>query len=550
MPAADHPKHRAQGQEPDLPPEGPGDNPLLDLVAERTRQLQRSEERYRVLFDRVPDGVLLVNAEDKDRFGRIEEANEAAAAMHGCTLDELRHLHVEALIAQGPCPPMESYEARVWRLAPGETLREELRHRRKDGSTFPVEATGTLITLQGRQYILNFCRDITERKQAEQALLLTQRTESIGLLAGGIAHDFNNLLTAIMGQTGLAMDHLEQPAKARGHLDKALKAAQQAAILTGRILTYSGRSRPTVLSVPLLEVIQENLQFLGAIIPRQIRFRLDFGPDTPPVVADPGQLQQVIMNLVINGAEAIGDRPGEICIRTRVVRLDRLDPAQWHFGGNQPAPGDYVRLDIADSGCGMDPDVLARVFDPFFSTKPKGHGLGLSAVLGIIRGLRGALGVDSQAGAGTSFRILLPAGADEPAPPPAPAASGPRGPARTLLVIDDEDYVLEIVCESLRLRGHTCVPARSGEEGIALAASLPAIDLVLLDLNMPGMGGAATFRVLHGMDPGLPVILSSGYAREEAMARVEPLEPAGFLHKPYLNRALIQSVEAMPLRSR
>ena len=523
---------------------------LDQAVAERTRQLRRSEERYHILFDLVPDGVLLVGAEDRDRFGRIEDANATAAAMHGYTLAELRELHVEALIAQGPVPPMESFEARVWRLAAGETVQEELRHRRKDGSTFPVEATGTLVTLQGRQYILDFCRDITARKQAEQALLLTQRTESIGLLAGGIAHDFNNLLTAIMGQAGLAMDHLAAEPRARGHLEKAVKAAERAAVLTGQILTYSGRGKLAVQAVPLQEMVQENLQFLGSVIPRQIRFQVDFAPGTPYVVADPGQLQQVIMNLVINGAEAIGERPGEITIRTRRLRLDRLDPARWQLGGNQVAPGEYVGLDIADTGCGMGPEVLARVFDPFFSTKQKGHGLGLSAVLGIIRDHRGALGVDSEPGVGTTFRILLPAGEGVPVTPPAAPAGGPEGAARTILVIDDEEYLLEIIGESLGLRGHTCVLARSGEEGLELAASRPAIDLVLLDLNMPGLGGVETLKALRRLDPGLPVLVSSGYDQDQAMAQLGALEPVGFLHKPYLAKALIQAVEAIPPRAR
>jgi two-component system, cell cycle sensor histidine kinase and response regulator CckA len=208
-------------------------------------------------------------------------------------------------------------------------------------------------------------------------------------------------------------------------------------------------------------------------------------------------------------------------------------------------------VEVADTGSGMPPEVLARVFDPFFSTKPKGHGLGLSAVRGIIRSHRGALGVDSEEGAGTTFRILLPAGPAAPAASSALPAGAPDGAGRVILVIDDETYLLEIVCETLELRGHTCLPAQSGEAGIAMLLLQPrGIDLVLLDLSMPGLGGPKTFEKLLEIDPELPVVLSSGYGEEEVMAQFRQRRPAGFLHKPYLAKGLIQCLEAVPLRER
>ena len=521
-------------------------NQRLDLdVEERTAELRRSEERYRILFDHVPDGVLLVDANDEGSFGRIEDANETAAAMHGYSLAELKQLDIEALNAPGPGPRLESFEGRVWRLQPGETVQEELLHRRRDGSTFPVEAIGTLVRIHGRQYVLGFMRDISARKLAEEALLRTQRTESVGVLAGGIAHDFNNLLTAIMGQTGIALELMAPQAIGRDNLEKALEAADKAATLTQQMLAYSGRGKFTIQPVSINGLIQENLRFLEAAIPKQVAFHLDLDARVPSVTGDPSQLQQVIMNLVINGAEAIGEDQGTITIPTRVLHLDKVDGAQWPLSGNSLTPGDYVWIEVADSGCGMRQEVQARVFDPFFSTKPKGHGLGLSAVQGIIRGHRGGLGVDSEIGLGTTFRILLPAGSTEALAREgeAPEAFGRKG--RVVLVIDDEDYMLDVVRAILEIHGHTPLLARSGEEGIALLRLHgKAIDLVLLDLTMPGLGGMETYRRLREVEPGVAVVLTSGFAEEEATHQLKGMDLAGFLQKPYLARDLIRMVES------
>ncbi len=523
----------------------------LDLdVTERTEELRRSEERFRTLFDHVPDGVLLVNADDAGSFGRIQDANEAAARMHGYSLEALKALDIEALNAPGEGPRLESFEARVWRLKAGESVREELTHLKRDGTTFPVEAIGTLVRLHGRQYVLGFLRDITERKLSEQALLRTQRTESLGVLAGGIAHDFNNLLTAVMGQTSLALDLMGTEAAGRENLGRALGAAEKAAALTRQMLAYSGRGKFTIQPVSINGAIRENLGFLEAAIPKQVRLELDLDQELPMVTGDPSQVQQVLMNLVINGVESIGDAPGRISIRTRFVHLDTVDASRWPLCGNSLAPGDYVWIEVADTGCGMTREVLSRVFDPFFSTKAKGHGLGLSAVQGIIRAHRGGLGVDSVLHQGTTFRILLPAGAPDPPLPESATAAGRGSGARAVLVIDDEDYLLEVVRDALEAHGHTAFLAPSGEEGIALLRRHgPQIDLVLLDLSMPGLGGVETFRLLREVDPKVPLILSSGFAQEEVLTQVKGMDLAGFLQKPYLAKDLIRTVESAPVRS-
>ena len=518
----------------------------LDLkVAERTRELSRSEERYRILFEHVPDGILLVDADDEGRFGRIEDANAVAAALHGYSLEELRAMDLESLSATGP--ELESFEARVWRLRQLDTVREELQHRRKDGSVFPVEAIGTLVQVQGHQYVLGFFRDLTERKRAEEALLGAQRAESLGILAGGIAHDFNNLLTAIIGQICIALDRQGPHGAGRENLVKALDASERAASLTRQMLAYSGRGKFSLQAVSINRLIRENAVILEAAVPKRVRLELDLEQGLPIVVADLSQLQQVIMNLVINGIEAIGAAAGLVAVRTRAVRLGQADCAMWPRSGPSLAPGDYVRIEVQDSGCGMAEAVRSRIFEPFYSTKAKGHGLGLSAVQGIIRGHRGGLGVDSVEGSGTTFRILLPVGlsAEPVAEPPRLAAHG-VGP-RVVLVIDDENYLLEVVRDSLEAAGHVAILAGSGEEGLERVSQQgDGIDLILLDLSMPGLGGVETFRRVRAMAPAIPVVLTSGFAEEESVAQLKDMELAGFLQKPYRARTLVALVESMP----
>jgi CheY-like chemotaxis protein len=316
------------------------------------------------------------------------------------------------------------------------------------------------------------------------------------------------------------------------------------------MLAYSGRGKFDIQPVSINGTIEDNIRFLGAAIPKQVEFVLDLDRQDPTVTGDPSQLQQVIMNLVINGAEAIGDAAGFITISTRRVHLERVDESQWPLSGNTLAPGDYVRIEVADTGCGMSTEVRSRVFDPFFSTKPKGHGLGLSAVQGIIRAHRGGLGVDSVVGLGTTFRILLPAGAPSPqlAQGACPAAEDTVG--RVVLVIDDEDYMLEVVRDSLEAHGHVALLAQSGEEGIALLSQhRDRVDLVLLDLTMPGLGGVETCRQLREVEPTMPVILSSGFAEEEAIAQLREMDLSGFLQKPYLVGDLLRVIAATPRRT-
>jgi len=518
-------------------------------VADRTRELRLGEARYRTLFEHVPDGILLVDADDEGQFGRIEEANEVAASLYGYSLGELGAMDIEALNEAGSGAGLEAFEARVWRLKDGETVREERVQRRKDGTTFPVEAIGTLVRVAGHPYVLGFFRDLTERKQAEQLLLASQRTESLGVLAGGIAHDFNNLLTAIIGQTGIALECQEPGSPGRTHLERALEAAERAALLTRQMLAYAGRGRFTLQPLEVNRVIRENLGLLGAAIPKQVQVELDLEEGLPLVTGDLSQFQQVIMNLVLNGVQALGAAPGKVTVRTRATSLDGGEGDLWPLGQRPLPPGAYVGIEVADTGCGMPEDVRSRIFEPFFTTKAGGHGLGLSAVQGIIRGHRGGLAVESAPGAGTTFRIVLPGAApDLPAPAPSPPVTAVSA-SRSVLVIDDESYMLEVVRDILEGAGHVALLAGSGEEGLELfGLHGDALDFILLDLSMPGIGGVETLRRLRALPNAPPVVVTSGFAEEEALAQLKGMAMSGFLQKPYRLEALLRLVEGMPGR--
>lgn len=250
--------------------------------------------------------------------------------------------------------------------------------------------------------------DVTERKHVEEALHRAQKLESLGVLAGGVAHDFNNLLMAMMAQTSLALAKMPSDNPARAHVKKAIRAAERAAELTRQMLAYSGRGQLDIQPINLNDLIQENLHLFQVAIPVNVTLSTKLHADLPPIKGDPGQVQQVIMNLILNAAEAISDRPGHVVVATGTHQIGE-DSARWHYTGEALAPGPYVTLTVQDDGAGMDEQMLAKIFDPFFTTKTTGPGLGLPAVLGIVRGHRGGLNVHSGPGKGTTFKVLFPA---------------------------------------------------------------------------------------------------------------------------------------------
>jgi PAS domain S-box-containing protein len=400
---------------------------------------------------------------------------------------------------------------------------------------------------------LSSARDITDLRRAEQErlemerrLLQSQKLESLGVLAGGIAHDFNNLLMALLGNLELATEALSPLSSARPRVEQAVLAAKRAADLTRQMLAYSGKGRFVVLPVNLSELVEENAHMLRAAIPHSITFNLHLGKDLLPILADAGQVQQVVMNLITNAAEASGEGPGIVALATGVQACD-ADYLSRSLLEDKPAPGRFVWLEVTDTGCGMDEETLQRMFEPFFTTKFTGRGLGMSAVHGIVRGHHGAILIDSQVGKGTTIRVLFPA-AERPAGQPAEATAAGGEPAReaaaallsgTLLVVDDEPLVRELYAATLASSGLQVLTAADGLEAVALfAAHADEIVCVLLDLTMPRMDGVATLEALRQIKPDVRVILCSGYDEQEATQRFAGQGVAGFLHKPYELKSL------------
>ncbi|MEZ4662406.1 MAG: response regulator [Caldilineaceae bacterium] len=408
-----------------------------------------------------------------------------------------------------------------------------------NGASQHVELTVTPLynqrsRLQGELVVL---RDVTERQQMEEALRHAHRMEGVGLLAGGIAHDFNNLLTSIMGQNALALHHLPPDSPARRNIEKSILSAERAADLTRQLLAYAGKGQLVVEPLALNEAIQENVALMESAVPKKVDLKLNLASSLPTIQADRGHIQSIVMNLVLNAVEAIGDAAGEIIVKTAVEHISRA-ALEAFVQYEQLAPGRYVCLTVQDSGRGMDVETMNLIFDPFFSTKSGGRGLGLSTTLGIVRSHNGSMRVRSEPGRGAIFEIILPvienklsyvtlkkAAADSVA---APCLNG------AVLVIDDEDAVREALGDLLTTFGLQVQMAADGRQGLRCYDDRNgAFDLVMLDMSMPVMDGPETYRHLRVRNPQMPILLMSGYSEAIQNGKQESDAHTHFIHKPY-----------------
>ena len=346
---------------------------------------------------------------------------------------------------------------------------------------------------------------LADLRQGEEQMRNAQKLESLGVLAGGIAHDFNNLLVGVLGNASLALTELPDDSPARQFVKDVETSAQRAAELTRQMLAYSGRGKFVVESLSLSQVVREMTQLLGRVISKRARLSLHLREDLPPIVGDATQVRQVVMNLITNASDALLGEPGLVTARTGTVHADARLLASTYLNEELPA-GEYVYLEVTDSGVGMDTATRARIFEPFFTTKFTGRGLGLAAVLGIVRSHKGAIDVTSEPGCGTTFRVLFPASAAIAEVPLArnlmPAAWKGSGLA---LVVDDEETVRGVARHVLERSGFSTVEAATGEEALAIcSAQQKSLRIVLLDLTMPGMSGEATWRSCSAGGRGFP----------------------------------------------
>ena len=406
--------------------------------------------------------------------------------------------------------------------------------------------------------VLGTYEDITARKRAEAEqrqleaqIQHAQKLESLGILAGGIAHDFNNLLVAILGHADLALADTSGATPCRQHVNEIHTAAIRARELTNQMLAYSGKGRFVVRRLQLNDVVLEMGHLLEASIPKKVSVRYNLADGLDAVEVDVAQIRQVVMNLMTNAAEACGDTGGLITLATGRQWATSDDLTSTYVRDALP-DGEYVFLEVSDDGCGMDADTRERLFEPFFTSKFQGRGLGLAAVLGIVRGHGGAIKVHSDPGKGSCFKILLPVG--EGAVPE--QASRPLVETTkailsgTVLVVDDEDIVRRVARQMLERCGLSVMEAEDGVEALKVYREHgEGISLVLLDMTMPRLDGDETFRELQFLDPGVQVILTSGYNEQDATARFVGRGLAGFIQKPFTMAALETKVrEALVLR--
>lgn len=517
-----------------------------------SQALQENESRFRSLFETMNQGVLYYSP-----AGQLISINPAGAKL----------LHNR--ISPEKLAPAEANPNPTWQML------------REDGTLLPAEErpfwqvlkTGQPIfdfilgiefftTQETRWYaidtipqfrpqettpfqIYSMFRDITESRQAEEALRQAQKLESLGILAGGIAHDFNNLLVAMLGQNSLALQKLPGDVPGRANIEKAIKAAESAASLTRQMLAYSGRGHFEVKQINLNQLIQENIDLLRVAVPKQIHMTTDLATHLPLISADVSQIQQVIMNLILNAAEAIHHHHGLIVLQTSTKQFNGEELQKWQIVDKQLSPGFYVQLVVQDNGKGLRPEQLARIFDPFFTTKTTGRGLGLAAVLGIVRGHQGGLKVVSTPDVGTIFTLIFPATHSAvPLPTPVPAPDQRKTALTgTVLVIDDEAPVREVVSDILTTAGFSVLMAPNGEEGLLLYQEAQAtIDVVLIDWSMPMMNGSYVLRRLRQLNPAVVALLSSGYTEADAIHLLDEQKPNGFLQKPYQAQQLLEAV--------
>jgi signal transduction histidine kinase/ActR/RegA family two-component response regulator len=385
-----------------------------------------------------------------------------------------------------------------------------------------------------------------ERERLDARVREAQKMESLGILAGGIAHDFNNLLMGILGNVDLALTKTVPESPARPFLQRIDTAAQRAADLTNQMLAYSGRGRFIVEPINLSRLVEEIGHLLATVVSKGATLRYNLAAELPPVEADATQLRQVVMNLITNASDAIGNAEGMISVSTGLVDADEAYLTGLWSRENLAA-GRYVFVEVTDNGAGMGAETRARIFDPFFSTKQTGRGLGLAAALGIVRGHKGGIRVYSEPGKGTTIKVLLPAAAGAALPTtggPVGAEAAEGGPGHGLiLVVDDEEIVRETTRLMLEENGFSVLSANDGVEAVELYRGRAGeIAAVLLDMTMPRMGGEEAFRELRRIDPTVAVILSSGFTEQEALNHFAGKGLAGFLQKPYRARELAAAV--------
>jgi len=512
-------------------------NELEKKVKARTAELSRLQ----TAIEQTHDIVMIT-----DRDATIEYINPAFEKISGYSAKEAVGRRA-VLIKSGKMS--QAFYKQMWdTILAGHNWQADFINRNKAGDLYEVEQVISPIKNEDGNItgFVSVQRDITDEKQHQERLEHTQRLESLGVLAGGIAHDFNNLLTAILGNAGLARRHTTDDSPIAANLKHIEDASERAADLCKQMLAYSGKGKFIVMPINLSTLVTDITKLLSISISKNVSLRTDLEDDLPAIEADKAQMQQVIMNLVINASEAIGEENGNIVIHTGVMDADAPYLQTTHIDDPLPA-GRYVFMEISDDGCGMDKQTQKKLFDPFFTTKFAGRGLGMSAILGIVRSHSGAIKVYSEFGKGTTFKVLFPVAAGVASPDTSVTLTPdaiPWSGQGMVLVVDDEEGLRETASLMLEDIGFQVTTACDGVEAVEIfSRSHAEIDVVLLDMTMPKMDGKTAFREMRRIDPDVRVILSSGYNEQDATSHFAGKGLAGFIQKPYHLTALRQKFQ-------
>ncbi len=513
---------------------------LYNEIEEKNRleeDLRKKEEITRRLMNGIPESAFLLTPE-----GIVLAANTTVAQRFHTTVEELLGKNIYDHIDTPVGTLRRKYLAQV--VETRQPIRfEDIR----DGKNIDNILTPILDDNGDVEQVAVLGFDITERKTTEDLLRDAQRRESIGILAGGIAHDFNNLLGVMMGNVSIAQTHIPPHHPAARNIERTLTAIERAAHLTGQMLAYSGKGKFQIQTVDLGAAVQENVSLFTASLAKNVSL-ITHLPTRPVYIhGDPGQIEQIIMNLIINGGDAIGEKQGIVAISVSAVAMNSESLEPYGRITNSVLPeGMYALLEVTDNGVGMSKETAAKIFDPFFTTKFTGRGLGLSAVLGIIQGHKGGILVESTAGVRTTFRIILPAVDVQQCAGDAPIDEGHTAvtTTTTILIIDDEQEIAAMAQEILESGKYRTLVAFDPLSGIELFKQHRSeIGAVLLDLTMPKMSGKEVADVLRTIDPNVVIIISSGYSEEEVTKQMGTAKVSAFIQKPYRGRALAAKVE-------
>ncbi len=519
----------------------------LVLARRQTSEaVMRAKKDWERTFDAVPDLISII-----DLNNTITRVNRAMADRCGLTPEEIVGRKCYEVVHGLTGPPSSCPHSRL--MLDGLVHNEESSEE-KIGAVFDVTVS-PLNNEEGRMTAsVHVMRDITERKFAEKNLQnyerqfqQTQKLESLGVLAGGIAHDFNNILTIIIGHCFMVKEDVDCGMSYKSHVEQIETSANRAADLCRLMLTYAGKEQLVQTRVNMWLLVDETVKMLKSALKKNVVIEADLKRDVPEIIGDNGQIQQVVMNLITNAAEAIEDNNGTVSL-SLVKTTVSAGQAEIDFLGNSILPGSYACVKVVDNGCGMSEEVQKRIFEPFFTTKFTGRGLGMSAVLGIIRAHSGAVQLFSKTGIGTTFKVYLPLSgtADVAETATSAGTAVTHKKSCTILLVDDEESLLAVGSALLEAMGFFVVTAANGNEALEVyRLHKCGIDLVMMDLVMPGMGGVEAYRELRKINSVIPIMICSGYGAESVEDVITDDERACFLHKPYKPAELRRELNRM-----